>query len=163
MCDIHTPITDECIVVYKTVRRAGDGESYFSPFARYPMREGPVSEDAVWSGAIDRTFYTHSMIGRVSGFESVLDAVALLATSRLSHKERLLNTAVLRLVLQPMPRRPIMRGTAKTLSSNIPPDHVTYAGPYVAHMKEISKIDLRTALVDLGEEYLVSLLDDMSM
>lgn len=151
MCDI-SKITDlKSVIVYKTVRKLDCG-GFQSPFTFTTIKEGLVSDKKMYMSTADYYDYTpgshlynSNMIGRVSGFEKLSDAVKLLC--HLSDAEILKNvrfgvsyfyhtSAILKIELRSYQEsdsyKPIMEGTVRKIARiEENPDNKTFAGPVI--------------------------------
>ena len=132
MCDIGKETKLREVTVYKAVRKwtTADGLTYVSPFANAPISPGRMTKDDTYADNIEDGLYNTHMIGRVSGFADPGPAWELCRG-----RDRI----VLKIVLGSTDDMPILEGTARGISLNIPDRRVTYAGPVVLRMEEFKR------------------------
>lgn len=148
MCDISKETELKNVTVYKMMYKDHD-HSFTSPFAYAIIQEGDVGDLRSSEYLEGQSLYNANIIGRVSGFEFLSDAIKLMLCKSdcpvtiYSHNKS--RNTILEIVLEPTNRGPIMEGTIQGISNVFGKcnENRTFAGSFVRSIRELDAKDIK--------------------
>jgi hypothetical protein len=141
MCDINKVLDIEEAIAYKVILKDEGDENLYSCFSGYKLEVGPVREKwniKNYTGSIreyspEKSSFNKNMIGRVSGFINILDAINLCEELNSFYVYKILQFDVVKMVL----RGELMGGTATNICVSVPSNSLTIAGKEIVSIEKI--------------------------
>lgn len=161
MCNISsiTGLTEKTI--YKVVAKT----SWFTTellgeFSKLPVKTGAVEPidhymkddlgNVRLNGGFQPACYNKNMVGRICGFENFKDALKLAmnysdnSILRLPHGKLRDDARITKIVLEPLPNRPIMSGSSEGIDTGLfNGSEPVFAGPYVRSIDIVKNKEIR--------------------